>query len=134
MTQKIPAVPETTAALMPKTHSVALSAGTFTLRPLTIRQISALTRLLEGITLPDGMQCGMLTVIAARLGSKLPDALAVLLSNGEPGPEFTARCADLTFEDVALLADALAEVNDFVKLRATFQAAVAKAFRKDRTV
>ena len=132
MTRTTPEVPETIKVLMPKTHSITLSAGGFVIRPLTIRQIAALTRIIEGVKLP-AEPTGLVLKLASQLGSKLPEALAILLSNGEPAPEFIDRCAELTLEDVALLADALAEVNDFVKLRATFQAAVAKMFQPGRT-
>jgi hypothetical protein len=123
--------PKTLDVLMPKTKAVTLSIGAFTVRPLTIRQISALTRTVEGLKPPaadPAQQNSFVFGLIGQLGAKLPDALAILLSNGEPGPELVAKCADLTLDDTALVADAVTEVNDFAKLRATFLAAVAKAF------
>jgi len=123
--------PKTLDVLMPKTCEITLSVGKFTVKPLTVRQISALTRTVEGLKPPSAdvtQQGGFVFGLIGQLGAKLPDGLAILLSNGEPGPELAAKCADMTLEDTALLADAVAEVNDFARLKTTFLAAVAKAF------
>ena len=122
--------PDTLAALMPKTRDITLSTGTFTVRPLTIRQIAALARTIEGmkpVASDTDSQGGFLFGLVGQLGAKLPNALAILLSNGEPGAELLAKCAELSLDDVAILANAVAEVNDFGRLKASFQAAVAKA-------
>jgi len=123
--------PDTLAALMPKTRNITLSTGAFTVRPLTIRQIAALARTIEGmkpVSSDTDAQGGFLFGLVGQLGTKLPDTLAILLSNGEPGPELSEKCAEMSLDDTAILANAVAEVNDFGRLKASFQAAVAKAF------
>jgi len=120
--------PDTVAALMPKSRRITLAETEYTITPLTIRQIVGLMRLAGDFRPlePSTDQKGMLFALLAQAGPKLPEVLGILLGNGEPDAAFVERCAGLTLEDVASLAVAVAEVNDFGKLQASFTVAVAK--------
>jgi|GEM_PF-3134342 len=120
--------PDTVAALMPKSRQITLAGTDYTITPLTIRQIMGLMRLAGNFkpVEPSTNQKGMLFALLAQAEPKLPEVLGILLGNGEPDAALVERCASLTLEDVAMLSLAVAEVNDFGKLQATFMAAVAR--------
>ncbi len=113
---------------MPKSRHITLSGTTYSVTPLTIRQIVGLMQLVGNFkpVEPSTDQKGLLFALLAQAGPKLPEALAILLGNGKPDSALVERCAGLTLEDVATLTVAVAEVNDFGKLQSAFMVAVAK--------
>jgi len=112
----------TVDVLSPKTKTISLTFGTYTIQPLTLRQIfRAIILLKEMSTSVRGAkdEKEMLMNFVMATDAKRGEAVSVLLNTVEP------LLDELYLADVAEIVAAVCEVNDFNKLASHFQTAMA---------
>lgn len=116
----------TEKALNPQTKTIKISAGEFTLKPFTLRQVGQLQKILGGYSNVAGMAMQGSSSFVDFAGDKLPEVVEVLLGCYPAAEGMKDKIDALSVAEVMSVVDVALEVSQIDEIKRLFLSAATR--------